>query len=532
MIRLRYQPAPDWPPLAWLARLPGTAHQPGTEAEVLVTHGRAVETRDDWFGEIVWAGDLDAAGFDQTEVVFGTGARLRGQASGKQELIFVPPATMTDRIQSIESGGYCWVSNSLACLLAQVGGEPDPLDATWFDRMGAAMAGIRDYERMIPTSAGEVRLTYFHNLAWRDGRLREVEKPDAAPGGFGTFESYCDFLRRAVAALAPNAADARRAFPMPLLGTISSGFDSPMVSAIAREAAGLREAFSFRRPDGTDSGEEIARILDLDVTYLERDAWRKSTDMPEVPFIAGDAKGEDVFMHAAADLVRGRTMLSGHYGGIILNRNWGYPNDVIQRRDRSGTFTEWRLIAGCIHAAVFFLGARHATDVYRISTSEQMRPWSLGGWYDRPIARRLLEEAGVPREAFGITKRAASVLFIRPGIEMTEGSARDYTAWLRRRWGDFLRGGRIPPTLKGPVNPVVGRLAALSSTGLLAVRKRLPRHRGGKLERLAKRLHERGRRDPLFDYAFPWAMSHLKRAYPPVAGLRAAVASADRSEPQ
>ena len=56
-MRFDYVQAPQWPPLAWLARLPGSAHRPGTEAEVLVTHGRAVETRDDWFGEIAWAGD-------------------------------------------------------------------------------------------------------------------------------------------------------------------------------------------------------------------------------------------------------------------------------------------------------------------------------------------------------------------------------------------------------------------------------------------------------------------------------------------
>ena len=31
-----------------------------------------------------------------------------------------------------------------------------------------------------------------------------------------------------------------------------------------------------------------------------------------------------------------------------------------------------------------------------------------GGSYDRPIARRILEEAGVPRGIFGVTKRASA----------------------------------------------------------------------------------------------------------------------------
>jgi hypothetical protein len=34
-----------------------------------------------------------------------------------------------------------------------------------------------------------------------------------------------------------------------------------------------------------------------------------------------------------------------------------------------------------------------------------MNPWSLGAGYDKPIARRLAEEAGVPRHLFGQAKK-------------------------------------------------------------------------------------------------------------------------------
>ena len=44
-----------------------------------------------------------------------------------------------------------------------------------------------------------------------------------------------------------------------------------------------------------------------------------------------------------------------------------------------------------------------------ITTSAEMRPWSIGGDYDRPIPRRALEEAGVPRELFGQIKYAGAV---------------------------------------------------------------------------------------------------------------------------
>src|SRR5687768_8323736 len=212
--------------------------------EVVVTHGQRVETRPEWFGEIVWAGDLDEAAFDHTDLVFGSGARVRGTGGGASELVFVPAGTTVDRLQWIEAGGYLWISNSLACLLAQVAGELDPADGGWFDRLGSITRGIDGYERELPTSAGTVRLNYFHNLAWSGGALREVAKPHSVHG-FATFEGYRDYLAASIAAVATNAADPRRSFPTPILGTLSGGYDSPMVSVLASRAAGLREAFNF-----------------------------------------------------------------------------------------------------------------------------------------------------------------------------------------------------------------------------------------------------------------------------------------------
>jgi hypothetical protein len=42
-----------------------------------------------------------------------------------------------------------------------------------------------------------------------------------------------------------------------------------------------------------------------------------------------------------------------------------------------------------------------------------MKPWSLGNDYDRPIARRIAESSGVPREAFGIQKKGVARHFYR-----------------------------------------------------------------------------------------------------------------------
>jgi hypothetical protein len=45
-----------------------------------------------------------------------------------------------------------------------------------------------------------------------------------------------------------------------------------------------------------------------------------------------------------------------------------------------------------------------------------MDPWRLGNTYDRPIARRIAEEAGLPRHMFGQSKMGSVVIFPRPSI--------------------------------------------------------------------------------------------------------------------
>src|SRR6185436_12194304 len=114
--------------------------------------------------------------------------------------------------------------------------------------------------------------------------------------------------------------------------------------------------------------------------------------------------------------------------------------------------TEYRLWAGFINCAVPFWGVRQIRDIHAISNSEELRPWDVGGHYSRPICRRIAEEAGIPRHAFGMRKRAVTVnpfagwdMLHGPQSTLTEASLADYLTWIsghRRAWIDQ---GRIPP---------------------------------------------------------------------------------------
>jgi hypothetical protein len=63
-----------------------------------------------------------------------------------------------------------------------------------------------------------------------------------------------------------------------------------------------------------------------------------------------------------------------------------------------------------IDLPVSMFGMAQIASVTAISRSRAMRPWSVGGYYDKPIARRILEDAGFARGSFATSKRAATAL--------------------------------------------------------------------------------------------------------------------------
>jgi hypothetical protein len=63
---------------------------------------------------------------------------------------------------------------------------------------------------------------------------------------------------------------------------------------------------------------------------------------------------------------------------------------------------------GFIHVPLPCFGGEQYRQTQRLSHSPEMKPWVMGRPYDKPIPRRILEEAGVPRGTFGELKRAIS----------------------------------------------------------------------------------------------------------------------------
>ena len=473
-IQLRFTHVFGWPALAWVAQCSNT--------EVVLAHGSRVETAQNWFAEAVWPGPFGDGDFDQTDLVFGSGGRVSGGT-----VTFVSSGSTVDRLVSFHAGKHVYVSNSLVALCATLNLSVDPLSDEYYSSFRSIVDGLQKYKHLLQTTQGPLRLTYFHNLRWDGHSLQVIEKP-FGDRTFDTFKEYREFLETSLIAINRNMMDPLRKWPYLPLGTLSAGYDSPTVAVLAREM-GNTQVLTFQqgRQGLSDSGETIAARLGLHSIVLDRTAWRQDP-FSVVPFLAADAYGEEAHFVAARCHLQGRVLLTGHNGGKVWDAVAHDLTPDIVRKDPSGlALTEWRLWVGFIHCPVSFFGVRNIEHIHRISTSEEMKPWSVGGDYDRPICRRIIEDAGVERGLFARAKNATAVVLWNPNEGfLPEESMQDYTRWLRHHAPGWLRRRMLPPSWRAQAHNVISHLP------------------GG------WRVFDGHR---FFYHLFPWALETAKRRY-------------------
>jgi hypothetical protein len=431
-MRVMYVSVPQWPPLAWVAH--------GQGARVMVYHGPQVETAAAWWAEAAWPGAFEEGGFDRTELVVGSGGRRRGDM-----VILVSPGSTVERLHAVMRDGACWVSNSLSALLSMVGGRLECSYPHYSRDLVHLMRGKGPYEGMLRSTVGPVTVVYFDNLIWDGRSLHRVPKPETAPT-WQDFQSYRQWLISSLRLLAENMASPTRQHQRyQFVTTISSGYDSPAVTVLVREAGG-RDTITLDRgiTDAADCGAPIAERLGVRCVVIPREAWR---DIPgvEIPFLAGAPTGQEVMFAPAERWLQGRLLCTGMHGDHVWATDAADVDRPLRRPSHEGlALSEARLSLGCLHLPLPFWGARNLQTLRAISRSPEMHPWDLGGDYNRPIPRRMVEEAGVPRELFAQEKRMAHVTLQRPDA-LTPSTMQAYGAWLRAHRGEWLWRGRVPP---------------------------------------------------------------------------------------
>ncbi|MDP2275501.1 MAG: hypothetical protein Q8K32_32435 [Archangium sp.] len=412
------------PKLAWYAvvdRRAGTCE---------VECGRFVEidpsATPQWVAAGMWDGDFAKGDFHKSEHVYGSGLRVDGD-----DVVVVPAHSTVDRCVYARDGHVWHVSNSLVVLLGRMGARLD--EEVDHRRWGESMClGVFNYLRQF--SVVHPRLSVMHQLIFEalhigpDGTasFRFHDKPHE----FRDFTDYRGQLNGALTSLWKNATDSRRARPMRAVGSASRGYDSGTVLAMVQPIVATpmiswtAQKSNTRVPElvqklmktnlSDDDGSEVAarlgatpRYLNLDFSKIsaEMEAWCWATAQisPELAFHAllTEADSHDV----------PTIFFAGHAGDGVweLGLSEIMQTGQIIRGAQSGyALIEARARYGVVECSAPYLFSRSVGAIHRVSGLPEMSHWQLKNGYDRPICRRILEEAGVRREAFGWGKKAVA----------------------------------------------------------------------------------------------------------------------------
>jgi len=401
-MHFEYSAIETLPRLAWCARV--VKGRPGVRVE----HGPWVEANARFFFEGAWAGEFAAGDPAGAAACLGSGGVLEGEG-----LLFVTPTHMLERLHAVRRGDELFVSNSLAFVLARVGDSCDTGYKFYHFDLMSNMKGLGRYRRSIGTRDGKrVRLYHHCNLLVRPDLTCE-ERPKRIPREFDDFDDYTKFLRETTRGVHRNVSAPDRKVRYEPLATISSGYDSPACALFAKEI-GCREAVTFgkARPgyeSSDDSGREIAEVIGLKVTEFEREAYLGLPGFPEAEFLACGTGGEEVVFAPLEKHLGGKLFFTGYLGDAVWGRSARGVNRELRMLYPGGSsFGEFRLRAGFVHFPLPAIGYINHPSINAISNAAEMSRWAVGGDYDRPIPRRLLEEQGVARHLFGQHKMAVT----------------------------------------------------------------------------------------------------------------------------
>jgi len=370
------------------------------------------------FGEGSHAGPADPANASQ---LFGSAVLLR-----EHDTLLVPASHTFESLYLHRGPRGFAASNSLALLLAATG-TMLPFDRQYGARFATIGYGIECYERVIcrwPDGSELLRIAFHNVLIRRDGKLQWQQKPLDPP--FVDFAGYRDYL---IAVL--QQVFARAPWLVPTT-SCSSGYDSAGVSVIAA-AAGCKQAFALgiSRSGHPDSGRPVAQVLGLDFAELPR--LDRVDNFAEVgDYFAAGTGGQDACYQRAEPWLQDRIWCTG------FGRMWalkGEPNRVLSRDDLAGIgLQEVRLLRRFVQVPVMMIGARYHPELNALARSPACAAYRIGGDYDKPIARRLLEEAAVPRGSFAVQKHAVSTLVFRDDSLWSERALAECAAAVPADW--------------------------------------------------------------------------------------------------
>lgn len=394
MMRFEFTKNMEIPKLSWCLKV--TKNNP----VITVSHGSWVEVDNEFFVEGAWDGDFKQKNIHQSLNFMGSGGLIEDN-----KLIISSSCNTIECIYSIKKGkDTLFLSNSIAFILEAAG---EDLDIKYIDYENDILSisdGLSKYKKHIPTKSGnKLFLNYFCNIEIsQDLQLNLIEKQINKE--FLDFNEYYNYLLSSLRAISENMADVSRKKQYTPIVFSSNGYDSAACAALGKEI-GCNEAvvYESKRAYRSDSGKPVVEALKYEkIIEKEELDYKKYNTAHE--FVATGELGTSIFFAAAEKELEGKFLLSGVHGDKIWDREYEDNPDLVRSFYPDTAKTEFRLRVGFIKITIPFFSVKSHSSINKISNLEEMKPWTLGNDYDRPIPRRILEEKGVPRESFGFKK--------------------------------------------------------------------------------------------------------------------------------
>ncbi len=393
-----------------------------SNGEVHLQYGAGVERQENAIFEGVWYGEYSKFDFDNSSYVYGSGVKIVDD-----EIIFVPPSHSLDCICMLfdkQDKSMVFSNSIISCLalvslneMADLSAKISDISHVENDRITSG--GVFNYN---PKLYEDERYIFYnlmyHNFSFKSGLSASI-LPRIKMEKFGTYEEYIDFLDDVIASLIRNGSSNFRERKLKPMSSISSGYDSPAVSVLCAKA-GVEQFATINVTVGgqSDSGKSIAEKLGLSCTECQHPLGEDIKDLTTALdeeyiemlhiFLATQGIGDNVALMAFDEVIGDSLFFSGTYGDVFWARNeWreaGFP--LTKSYEKS--IGEYRLDKGFAFIPVPAIGMQFPKSVFRLSDSCEMKPWMVGGTYDRPIPRRIIEDAGVPRGTFAIEKNATN----------------------------------------------------------------------------------------------------------------------------
>ena len=349
------------PPLSWICIL--------KESEYKFFVGNKVEFTNDCLIEGAWDGEFKSYNFSTSEFVFGSGAVIIDN-----EIQFVPPRHCAESLYVIrrKEDNEFFVSNSINFVLEE---SKIDIESKLFESLTNAiedtieLATLNGIDQANPIIFENDEIIFyrimFYNFSIR--RNESIKLHRLSPKRyFRNFKQYREFVKKKTYQVCSNAMSNDRKFVFEPLTSISKGYDSSTTAVIANEL-----------------GYKKAITLDVEV-------W----NMDDCGAVIGEKLGMDVerIKHIMSDQIE--------------NLNIEVSDDLAENSYEFIATVGLRV--GYFHLPLPSIGARFSAPIVKLSNSKETEGYSVGGSYDRPIPRKIIEDAGIPRSEFGTNKCATS----------------------------------------------------------------------------------------------------------------------------